>query len=262
MRLLPILTFLTIVFLGPSCKTLQNANLYSVQDDITLGKQVAAQIEAEPSKYPILSEQSNPQVYSFLRKMRDRILSTGRVQYSNQFSWDLKVIKDDKTLNAFCTPGGHIYIYTGLIKFLDTEDELAGVMGHEMAHAAKRHSTRQMTKMLPISVIASVLSGNDKTKEQIAQVTSALIGLKFSREHETEADENSVLYLCPTGYQGAGAAGFFKKIEGKGGQPPQFLSTHPSPANRVQNIEAKANKLGCPASKIDQSEFRRIKASL
>ena len=70
-----------------------------------------------------------------------------------------RLIDDDKTLNAFCTPGGFIYVYTGLIKFLDSEDQLAGVMGHEIAHAALRHSTRQMTKVYGVQTLLQVATG-------------------------------------------------------------------------------------------------------
>ncbi len=255
------LFFVAIAFVLESCKAIQKANMYAVSDDVKLGRQVAGQIDADAQKYPVLPEAGNEKAYGFIREIRDNILNTGRVQYRDQFAWEVKIIKDDKVLNAFCTPGGHIYVYTGLIKFLDTEDELAGVMGHEIAHAAMRHSTRQMTKMLPLSLLASVI-GQKYNQEQIAQVTSAVIGLSFSREHETEADEWSVNYLCKTKYNAAGAAGFFRKIQGKGGKTPEFLSTHPNPENRVQKIEQKATKNGCSVQNTNDTRYATIKSLL
>lgn len=256
-----LLMVVALSFVIDACKSIQKANMYSVSDDVKLGQQVAGQINGDGQNYPILPEAGNEKVYGFIREIRDNILNTGRVVYRDQFSWEVKIIKDDKVLNAFCTPGGHIYVYTGLIKFLDTEDELAGVMGHEIAHAAMRHSTRQMTKMMPLSILASVI-GQKYNQEQIAQVTSAVIGLSFSREHETEADEWSVNYLCKTKYNSAGAAGFFKKIQGKGGKTPEFLSTHPNPENRVQKIEAKARKNGCSLQNTSDSRYAMIKSLL
>lgn len=244
-----------------SCKSLQNANMYSVNDDKTLGQQVSKEIDNNQQTYPLLPEAGNERVYNFIREVRDNILNSGRVQLRDQFTWDIKIIKDDKTLNAFCTPGGHIYVYTGLIKFLDTEDELAGVLGHEIAHADKRHSTRQMTKMMPLSVIASVI-GQKYNQEQIAQVTAGIVGLSFSRDSETEADEWSVNYLCKTKYNSAGAAGFFKKMQGKSGSTPVFLSTHPSSADRIQKIEAKAVKNGCSRANSTDSRYASIKSLL
>jgi predicted Zn-dependent protease len=96
----------------------------------------------------------------------------------------------------------------------------------------------------------------------VKQITEGLVGLKFSRNHETEADESSVIYLCSTGYNAAGAAGFFKKIQGKGGTPPAFLSTHPDPKNRVQEIEKKANAMGCKGNATNNEEYARMKSLL
>ncbi|MCB0616441.1 MAG: M48 family metalloprotease, partial [Phaeodactylibacter sp.] len=85
--------------------------------------------------------------------------------------------------------------------------------------------------------------------------------LKFSRNHETEADSHSVLYLCPTDYNADGAAAFFKKIEGES-SPPEFLSTHPNPGNRVQNIEKQAAEKNCKGNKDYRTEYQKIKAKL
>ncbi len=245
------------------CKNVKSGwnrmNVFPVSDDIALGKQVAAEIASKPKEFPLLSEQGNEEIYRYIRAMTEKILNSGKVEHRRAFAWQVKIINDDKTLNAFCTPGGYIYVYTGLIKYLDSEDQLAGVMGHEIAHAANRHSTRQMTKMFGIQVLADALSGNRKA---FGEVFSAVIGLKFSRAHETEADNFSVTYLCGTGLNAAGAAGFFQKIQSKGGQPPQFLSTHPNPKNRVQNIMAKAKASGCKGTATNTGEYAKMKKLL
>lgn len=247
------------------CKSgqgLGGINFFSVQDDINLGKQVSQQIESDRKQFPILSEQANPEAYRYIRGITRKILNSGKVQHRDEFVWEVKIIDDNETLNAFCTPGGYIYVYTGLIKYLDSEDQLAGVMGHEIAHAALRHSTRQMSKIYGIQVLLQVATGK-ADPGLLEQIAVGLVNLKFSRGHETESDNGSVEYLCATGYNAAGAAGFFKKIEeAGGGQPPQFLSTHPNPKNRVQNIESKAQKMGCSGRETNKSEYTRIKNSL
>ena len=172
----------------------------------------------------------------------------------------MKIIDDDETLNAFCAPGGYIYVYTGLIKYLDSEDQLAGVMGHEMAHAALRHSTRQMTKVYGLSALYAVISGKSEPG-QLEQIALGLISLRFSRDHETEADTWSVKYLCPTDYNAAGAAGFFEKMEGRP-SPPEFLSTHPDPGNRVESIKAQRMNFGCRGEQRNIQEYTRIKSAL
>ncbi len=234
-------------------------NLFTVQQDAELGLQVKQQIESDPGQFPILNEANNREAYQIIRSITNDILNSGKVYHKDNFAWEVKIIDDDKTLNAFCTPGGYIYVYTGLIKFLDKEDQLAGVMGHEIAHADQRHSTRQMTKMYGISVLISAVAGD---RETLAQITAGLINLKFSRGHETEADNYSVEYLGGTKYNCAGAAGFFEKIGGEGA-PPEFMSTHPNPGNRVENIKARASSKGCKITDTaDQSRYQRLKSLL
>lgn len=235
-------------------------NLFSVQDDIALGAQVAAEIDANRTEYPLLDSIQYPEVYQYVYKVRDKILNTGLIDFKDEFGWRLRVIHDDSTLNAFCTPGGYIYIYTGILKFLDDESQFAGVMGHEMAHADMRHSTRSMTKMFGVQVLLDVIAGD---RAAIKQVTGALIGLKFSRAHETEADSKSVEYLCPTDYVASGGAGFFQKIQDMGGgRVPEFLSTHPDPGNRIENFQNQATTMGCTGTQIHKTEFDAMKARL
>ncbi|WP_367393022.1 M48 family metallopeptidase [Lewinella sp. LCG006] len=237
-------------------------NFFSVEQDIELGRQVSQEINSNPSEFPILPEQSNREVYQYIRNITNRLLSTGKVAHKDDFAWEVKIIDDPETLNAFATPGGYIYVYTGLIKFLDSEDELAGVMGHEIAHAAQRHSTQQMTKIYGLQILASVVTGNSEPG-MIEQIALGLASLKNSRSHESEADEYSVIYLCGTSYNANGAAGFFRKMEeSSAARPPEFLSTHPNPGNRVADIDAKAKELGCRGTSDNRGEYMRIKSLL
>jgi beta-barrel assembly-enhancing protease len=234
-------------------------NLLSIEDDIKLGKQTKQEISSKPKEYPLLPEKGNEQIYSYVRNITKTIIEKGNVEYKDKFAWEVHIIKDDKTLNAFCTPGGYIYVYTGLIKFLDSEDQLAGVLGHEIAHAARRHSTRQLTKMMGVQVLELLGNATGKNTTVVENVASTIVGLKFSRTHETEADEFSVRYLCRSGYNSAGAAGFFKKIEGKGGTPPAFMSTHPNPKNRVQEIQNNAVAYSCTGTTTNTTQYAKMK---
>ena len=243
----------------------RNFNLFSVDDDIKLGEQLKGEIAQDSTTYPLLDEQQYPEAYAHIRRIRDRILNSGKVQYKDKFAWEVRIIHNDSTLNAFVTPGGYIYVYTGLIKYLDHEDELAGVMGHEIAHADRRHSTRNMTKQYGISAILGILLGRNpgKLSEILGGITGNLAGLKFSRDLEAEADSYSVDYLSHTEYQCNGAAGFFAKMlkEGSGQAPPQFLSTHPSSESRVEDINTKARSIGC-STQLSSYNYQLIKNSL
>jgi beta-barrel assembly-enhancing protease len=252
---------ITVSLTAWNCGGLKNINLFTVQDDIELGKQFSQQIESDSKQFPILPEKGNEEAYKYIRGLTQKLLRTGKVAHANEFAWEVKIIKDDETLNAFAVPGGYLYVYTGLIKFLDTEDQLAGVMGHEIAHAALRHSTQQMTKIYGLDALRQIITG--KTDPGLLeQIALGLVSLKFSRTHESQADEHSVIYLCGTNLKANGAAGFFEKIQGKGGTPPEFLSTHPDPGNRVKDINAKAQSLGCTGNDRNQSEYDRIKKLL
>ena len=239
-------------------------NLFSLDQDRQLGAQVNQEILNNPQQYPVLPERGNEEVYGYVRGITDRILNSGNVEHRDEFAWEVRLIDDDETLNAFATPGGYIYVYTGLIKFLDTEDELAGVMGHEIAHADQRHSTKALTKQYGIQALAA-LAGGSQAGALAGNVLGSLLQLKFGRGAETEADTYSVIYLCPTGYEADGAAGFFRKMEAGGGhRPPEFLSTHPNPGNRVANIEQQAGQRDCSAGGRTGSgeEYQRIKRLL
>ncbi len=237
-------------------------NIFSVEDDKQLGAQVNQEILSNPQEYPVLSESQYSAAYAYLNNIRNKILNAGEVYYKDEFVWEVRIIHDDNTLNAFCTPGGYIYVYTGLIKFLDSEHELAGVLGHEIAHADRRHTTDQLTKAYGLQLLLDVLLGGNQGT--LTEIASGLTTLAFSRANETEADRYSVVYLCPTDYQADGAANFFENLVNAGGSSgtPVFLSTHPDPGNRVQNIQDVGVELGCGGTNIFDQEYQDFKNSL
>ncbi len=237
-------------------------NLFTLQDDISLGRQLRDEILANPQEYPVMDPNLHGSAYSYVERIRDRILASGEVKYAQEFDWEIYLLKDDATLNAFCAPGGYIFVYTGLIKFLDSEDQLAGVIGHEMAHADKRHSTSQLTKAYGLQFLLDVVLGENQGA--ISGIAAGLVGLEFSRSDERQADEFSVRYLCPTVYQADGASDFFALLiaQGQAGQTPSFLSTHPDPGNRVEDIRALDQSLDCQGTETFQSAYQLFKNSL
>ena len=245
-----------------SCKKdSPGVNLFSLEDDKNLGLQLKQEIAANPSEYPLLDSAQYSDVYKYLYAMRDKILASDEVLYKDDFKWELKIINDDATLNAFAAPGGYIYVYTGLMHYLDSEEQLAGVLGHEIAHADRRHSSRQMTKQHGVSTMISVALGQDPGL--LAEVAAGLLTLKYSRTFEAEADEYSVKYLCGTDWEADGAADFFVKLEAEGGQStPAFLSTHPDPANRVEDITALKEELACTGTQTYKTEYESILSKL
>lgn len=263
-----IITTLTFVFLISfnACDKNKNVVLFSVQDDVELGRQVASEIESDPATYPILSQSEYPEAYTYLDGIVNEILNSGQVVYRDEFVWDVKIIHDDDVLNAFATPGGFIYVYTGLIRYLDSEDHLAGVIGHEIAHADLRHGSRNLQTQYGISFLLGLLLGeNPNSLGQIAgQIAGTLAGLSYSRSFESEADDNSVVYLAETDYACNGAAGFFRKIRDEGQCNANFvwLSTHPDPCDRIEDIDQKSTEESCSTSELNPATYQDFKDSL
>ncbi len=251
------------------CKKGGGLNFFSIEDDKTFGAQMETEIAANPAEYPLLDRTQYASAYAYLDGLKQNILNGGKLEHANDFVWKLYIIRDDATQNAFCTPGGYIYVYTGLIKYLDNASSLAGVLGHEMAHADRRHSTQQLTTAYGLDLLVQVVAGTTN-QGQLAEIAASLSSLAFSRDHEKDADTHSVIYLCPTQYRADGAADFFEKIIASGAQqPPAFLSTHPNPDNRVTNIHTQKDNLsadpGCNGNISGTSEtndYAAFKASL
>lgn len=259
-----------VLFLGlavVSCKD-KNDNFIalSINQDIELGKQVSDEIASDPDNYPLLDESEYSDAYNYLGGLVDQILNSGEVAYRNEFVWEFKIIANDSVLNAFATPGGYIYVYTGLIKYLDQEDDFMGVLGHEIAHADLRHTTKNIEQQYAANILLSILVGEESSQleQMVAQLAGNLTGLAFSRNFESQADDRSVEYLAETNYACNATASFFQKLidQGQAGGAPEFLSTHPKPDNRVEDINKKADEIDCSTTPLNPTTYEDFKNML
>lgn len=227
-----------------SCDEEGDINLFSIEDDMELGAQLRDEVLSQTNEYDVLDELQYEESYEYIDGMVQEILASGEVRYAEEFAWEVYLLNDE-TLNAFAAPGGYIFIYTGLIQFLEQPDDLAGVLAHEMAHADLRHSTDQLTQQYGISLLLSLILG-EENQSLITDVLSTIVDLRFSRSDESEADAFSVQYLCETQFASNGAASFFEKLKDDTNNfIPEFLSTHPSPENRVEQINQIAEDSEC-----------------
>jgi len=249
-----------ILLFSFSCGKDGGVNIFTLEDDKVLGEQLAQEIANDPATYPVLSEALYPEAYAYLYEIRDSILNSSFVNHKNDFKWETKIIANDSVLNEFAGPAGYIYVYTGLIKYLDSEDEFVGVMGHEIAHADRRHVPDNLTQIYGIQLLLGILLGTENDN-QLAGIAAGLAGLSFSRAKEKEADEFSVRYLCNSRWNASGAAGFFEKL-GNASPVPAFLSTHPAPEKRVENINGWEEEFGCPEGGTFENRYAQFKASL
>ncbi|OSZ81839.1 peptidase M48 [Chitinophagaceae bacterium IBVUCB1] len=169
----------------------------------------------------------------------------GKQNLISGYQWEFNLVNNNE-VNAFCMPGGKVVVYTGIMPIAANETGLAVIMGHEIAHAVARHGNERMSQGLlqeAGGVTMSVLMAN---KPQQAQqlfssaygVGSTLAVLKYSRTHESEADEMGLYFMAMAGYNPNEAPNFWQRMAAKGGQkPPEFLSTHPSDATRINQLK-------------------------
>jgi len=259
-KLLVITIFIGLVLLLMSCRSL-DINLFPDSYDVNLGLQVVQEINAHPNEYPLLKGRED--IRGYVEGIGKKVLASPEIKKRGVYAYQFQIVHDDKTVNAFCTPGGYIYVYTGLLKFVDNEATLAGVVAHEIAHAEKRHSSRRMTGAIVAQVGASVAlevilgKGSTESQRAVAGVITNLVltgvFLNNSREDEDEADEYSMKYLRSTEYYPGGIRYFFDKIlaqqdqQGKrGGTLERLLSTHPLPQDRVEAVNQRLKAMGNP----------------
>ena len=173
---------------------------------------------------------------------------------AQDWNWEINVI-DSELINAFCMPGGKIVVYSGLINKLDaTDDELAAVIGHEIAHALREHGRERMSSalvqqvgILGFTIFLSNQDGSFMSKQAILQGvalgTTLFFALPNSREQEREADDMGLELTALAGYNPMSAVSLWRKMDAQSeSQPPEFLSTHPSNENRIEDLQVEAKK--------------------
>ena len=244
---------LWFVFLAVSiaaCSAIQSLNIFPVEQDVALGSEFALQLQNSPKDYPVYN---NPAVKNYItQKIFQPILQSPDVLYKNVFKYNLEIIKNDTILNAFAVPGGPVYVYTGLLKYLDSEAALARVLGHEIAHAERRHATNRMTKQMGIQMLTQLVLGQNpsQTAMIVSNLFTGMTLLANSRSDEDESDQVSMKYLQATKYYPGAVKFFFEKMRDdgkveKGGQGISvFLSTHPDPIARIASADQRLKTAG------------------
>jgi predicted Zn-dependent protease len=223
----------------------------TVQQEIAMGLQAAPEMEQE---YDGLD--ADPALQARVERAGQNVVqhsAAGRSPYE----FDFHLLADAETINAFALPGGQVFITRALFDRLETEGQLAGVLGHESGHVVARHSAEQIAKtnltegLTGAAVIATYDPNNPASMgtAQVAQLIGQLVNLKFSRDDELEADKLGVCFMSAAGYDPQEMVGVMQILQSvsQGGGPPEFFSTHPNPANRITHIQGTiANLDQCP----------------
>ena len=237
-------------------------NIFSKQQDIQMGLEASKEIK---TKQQVVQ---NAFLQSYISKVGQRIAGA-REATASGFPFTFTLV-NDTSINAFALPGGPMFIHTGLLAAVDNEAQLAGVMGHELAHVILRHGTNQASKanliQLP-ALLASSAAGSGSMMGQLAQLGIGLgansVLLKYSRDAESEADALGSHLMSETGYDPREMARFFAKLNADGGsRGPQFFSDHPNPGNREAAINEEVRTLPARTYGYETREFARAKAEV
>lgn len=231
-----------IAALFMSAGTVARADIFtpSKADQIKLGKRAADEVRRKERVLP----SSDPRVQT-VRRVAYRLLSTVSDKSAPwEFSFD---VVDSKQINAFALPGGPTFIYTGLLAKMKSEDELAAVLGHEMTHTRREHWARayadSQKRNLGLNLLL-IFTRASRTVGDIANISNQVIfDLPFSRRAEEEADRDGFSMMVKASYNPQGMVEVFRTLQesAKGGKPPEILSSHPSDARRIRNIENMVN---------------------
>jgi metalloendopeptidase OMA1, mitochondrial len=222
----------------------------SVSQEMQLGAQAYSQVKTDPK----LKQSQDPREIEPVKRVAARIIEAAKrskyAEMAQQFQWEVIVIKDDKTMNAFALPGGKIAVYTGIFPVARTEAGLAAVLGHEVVHALARHGAERMSQgqltnaALQVAGAAAGVAGGGGMMSQAAMAAlgaGAQVGvlLPFSRKHESEADYIGILLAADAGYDPRESVSLWERMAqlSQGGGPSEFLSTHPSNETRIDQLK-------------------------
>ncbi len=240
----------------------KGVNFYSPEKERALGRQLAQEVrrQAKVLDDPLITEYVNRVGQNLVRN------SDAKVPFSFE-------VIDGAEVNAFALPGGYVFVYTGLIKMADEEDEFAGALAHEIAHVAARHMTRNATKgqlaqigTIPLSIALGGWGGY--AARQASGVAIPMTLLSFGRKDEAEADYLGVQYMYAAGYDPNGAISIFEKLEALQRKQPGAISrlfaTHPMDSDRIAKTQAEIERIlpSRPDYVVTTSEYTRIRERL
>lgn len=224
-------------------------SLVSREEEIALGKQAAEQVVQSIGKYP------DPELQGYVEAIGNRMAAKSE---RPDLPWSFTVL-DDPSVNAFALPGGPVFVTRGILSHMNSEAELASVLGHEIGHITARHSVSQLSKAQLAQLglgLGMIFSEDLRQYGQLAGVGLQLVFLKFGRDAERQSDELGFKYMVEQGYDPREMADVFRTLERAsaregGGRLPEWLSTHPDPGNR-------AEKAADRAATVKDLESRRV----
>jgi len=213
---------------------------------ISPDQEIAMGLRAAPSmaqQYGGLHPDQRAQ--AFVKRVGQRVVENSSAKDS-PYRFEFHLLADPRTINAFALPGGQIFITAALLNKLETEAQLAGVLGHEVGHVIGRHSAEHLAKQkLTQGLISAVGVGVDPNAGRMAASIGQMINMKYGRGDELEADKFGIALMSEAGYDPRAMLGVMDILEASSGgaRQPEFMSTHPNPGNRREHIQETIDKL-------------------
>jgi len=233
MAVIAFVTFLGSSQFNPVTGEQQHVSLTEDQE-IALGLQSAPEMIAQ---YGGLSK--NADYVNRVNSIGNRLVANS-IARTTSWQFEFHVLSSPTVVNAFALPGGQVFITTALLSRLSTDDQIAGVLSHEMVHVLARHGAQQIAKSdLTNGLIGAVsVASGDATASQVAAMVGQLVNLKYGRADESQADTIGVCLMLEVGYNPTGMVEVMKVLQSLGGsRQPEFMSTHPDPGNRIVAIQ-------------------------
>jgi len=232
-----------------SCNEQDGLNVFSIEDELLFGERIDQLIYANPVQYPIIDEVDNPEPYTYIRNqiLKNIISDTGSVKLDSVFNYADKLrIIDNPAISAFTSPGGHIYVYNGLIQFMQYEDQLAGILSLELAHAERRHITQNVVRASGLSIdqIRDYVRDSVPDPAIATQIITAFGSMVFSKVDEFEADIFALQYLRDSKYSCTGHARGLEEMLNAVTEnfTPAYLFSHRTDSTRISTIDSLATK--------------------
>ncbi|MBU6208511.1 MAG: M48 family metallopeptidase [Planctomycetes bacterium] len=246
-RLVVIAAAIATLLLQPACTEVSGTgrsqfNILSVDDELDLGQQAYVE-ELDAAKQAGHRLLTGGAEHDRVMNVSRRIFEAANRMHpeiAQRFNWEMTVIDDPETVNAWALPGGKSAVFTGLLPVTKTDAQLAVVIGHEAAHAIARHGGERMSQQAALNVLMSAgfeLSEADAGTQEVIMNALGLGTLAFSRSQESEADHLGLLIAADAGFDPREAIPLWQNMAAAGGEaPPEFLSTHPSESTRIQRL--------------------------
>jgi predicted Zn-dependent protease len=240
--------------------------LVSPEEENMLGAELKAELEKGSMDMPPVRYLQEPELRAYILGLAEKVVAIGRAK-KPEFTWKVEVIDDDMQVNAFATPGGYLYVYTGLLRAADNEAEVVDVLGHEVGHVLARHFAQQLVKTYTVQGVIAIALGKDAgaLSQLAANILAQGYLLQHSRENETEADEYGARLGSQAGYDPGGLVTFFQKLEKLQGQTPailKYVMGHPLTADRIKHVMELIQSEKLLIGVVNRDKFQMMKMKL